>query len=65
MKMLGTVAWILVMIGAINWGLVGLGGNGLNLVAMIFGDSILARLVYLLVGASAVYLLYLKFAKKE
>lgn len=65
MKYLGTIAWILVMIGAINWGLVGLGGNGLNLVAMIFGDSILARLVYLLVGVSAVYLIYLKFAKKE
>lgn len=65
MKMLGTVAWILVIIGALNWGLVGLGGPGLNLVSMIFGDSLLARLVYILVGLSAAYLLYLKFGKKE
>jgi uncharacterized membrane protein YuzA (DUF378 family) len=49
-------AKILVIIGALNWGLVGL--IGLDLVAKLFGTgSVLARVVYILVGLSAVYLL--------
>ena len=64
MKMLHWVAWILVIIGGINWLLVGL--VKLDLVAAIFGDmSLLSRLVYILVGVSALYLLYLKFVKKQ
>ena len=53
------VAWILVMVGALNWGLVGLGGfmgGNWNLVNLIFGSwPMLEWLVYILVGASAVY----------
>lgn len=53
-------AWILVVVGALNWGLVGLsgflGGGSWNLVYMIFGSwPILESLVYVLVGAAAVY----------
>ncbi len=45
---------ILVCVGGLNWGLVGLAN--FDLVAAIFGDmSILSRIVYLLVGASAIY----------
>jgi hypothetical protein len=53
MKILNTVALVLVIVGALNWGLVGL--FNFNLVAAIFGDmSILSRVVYSLVGVSAI-----------
>jgi uncharacterized membrane protein YuzA (DUF378 family) len=46
----------LVTVGALNWGLVGL--FNLDLVALLLGRrSLLSKLVYTLVGASAVYLL--------
>lgn len=54
MKMLHIVAFALVLIGALNWGLVGL--FGINLVTMIFGASGLENIIYILVGASAVYI---------
>jgi uncharacterized protein len=54
---IGWVALILVIIGALNWGLVGI-FNGYNLVSELFGPmSGLSRIVYILVGISAVYLL--------
>lgn len=53
MKYLKYAAFILTLIGALNWGLIGL--FGYNLVASIFGDmTLLARIVYSLVGVSAV-----------
>ncbi|MBI2644217.1 MAG: DUF378 domain-containing protein [Candidatus Wildermuthbacteria bacterium] len=67
MKMLELVALILVLIGGLNWGLVGL--LNLDIVATIFGgeESIVARVVYVLVGLSALYMavtiLPKKFAK--
>ena len=49
------LAFILVIVGGLNWGLVGLAK--FDLVAKIFGDlSAMARIVYSLVGVSAVYL---------
>lgn len=58
MKNLSALDWIalvLVVVGALNWGLVGL--FEFDLVATIFGDmSILSRLVYVLVGISAIFL---------
>jgi uncharacterized membrane protein YuzA (DUF378 family) len=55
MKLLHMVSFILVIVGAINWGLVGLAD--FNLVDMVFGmGSMLAKLVYILVGVSGVYL---------
>lgn len=56
MKMLHMVAFVLVVVGALNWGLVGL--LGLNLVTMIFGMGTLENLVYILVGASGIYLAF-------
>lgn len=45
---------LLVIVGGINWGLVGL--FGFDLVAAIFGEmSLLSRVVYALVGASALW----------
>ena len=57
MKILNIVTLLLVIIGGVNWGLVALGGYDLDLVANIFGgsDSALARIVYGLVGLSALY----------
>ncbi len=50
-------AWILVLIGALNWGLIGL--FNFNLVMMLFGGvPMVERLVYILVGASAVAMLF-------
>jgi len=51
------VALVLVIIGGLNWGLVG--ALNFNLVAAIFGEaSILTRLIYVLVGLSALYMIY-------
>ena len=51
------VAYVLVIIGGINWGLVGV--FEFNLVDEIFGvGSTISKLIYILVGLSAVYLLY-------
>jgi len=48
------VALVLVVVGRLNWGLVVI--LKFDLVATIFGDmSTLARVVYALVGLSAVY----------
>jgi len=58
---LSYISWILVIIGGINWLLIGL--INLNVVSMIFGDSIIARLIYILVGLGACYLIYEKFQK--
>jgi uncharacterized membrane protein YuzA (DUF378 family) len=53
---IGWVAFVLLVIGGLNWGLVGL--IKLDLVKAIFGDmTTLSRIVYLLVGVSAIYLL--------
>ncbi|HUW23136.1 MAG TPA: DUF378 domain-containing protein [bacterium] len=50
------VALILIIVGGLNWGLVGL--FDFDLVAAIFGMmSALSRIVYILVGLSAIYTL--------
>jgi uncharacterized membrane protein YuzA (DUF378 family) len=54
MKQLDIIAAILLIIGGLNWGLVGL--FSFDLVAALFGTMTwLSRLVYLLVGVSAIY----------
>jgi uncharacterized protein len=64
MKSLKNIALILVIIGGLNWGLVGL--LGFNLVSAIFGTlSLLSRIVYILVGLSAIYLAVEFFSKKS
>lgn len=57
------IASILVVIGGVNWGLVG--ALNFNLVDTIFGvESIAARIVYILVGVSALYGLFFLFKKQ-
>ncbi len=57
MKILHKVSWILVIIGGLNWLLVGLFSWD---VGMIFGGqgAIISRIVYVLVGLSAIYLIF-------
>jgi hypothetical protein len=63
MEMIELIALILVIVGGLNWGLVGL--IDLDLVAAIFGKmTMLSKIVYDLVGLSALYIAYTKFAKK-
>lgn len=52
MKGLHMVAFILVVIGALNWGLVGF--FGFNLVEWALGSGGVARVIYALVGISAI-----------
>lgn len=54
MSTLKLITQILIIVGGLNWGLVGL--LSFDLVAAIFGEmSTLSRIVYTLVGISAVY----------
>ena len=54
MKALNKITLFLIIIGGLNWGLVGL--LNFDLVAAIFGEmSVLSRIIYTLVGASALY----------
>ena len=54
MRILNTITLILLIVGGLNWGLVGL--FGFDLVAALFGAmSPLSRIVYTLVGASALW----------
>lgn len=59
-RRMGAVDWIamvLLIIGGLNWGLVGL--FNVDLVATLFGDgSALSRIIYVLVGLSALYSIY-------
>lgn len=71
MGSLDMIAKYLVIIGGINWGLVGAGklagGEGWDVVNMLLGGfagGIVAKLVYVLVGLSALYMLYGIVGKK-
>jgi hypothetical protein len=63
---MGTFAWItwlLVIIGGLNWGLVGF--FEFDLLATIFGDmTTITRVLYALVGLSALYMLFAKWGSK-
>jgi uncharacterized membrane protein YuzA (DUF378 family) len=64
MKPLHWIALVLVVVGAVNWGLVGL--FQFDLVAALFGDmSLLSRIVYALVGASALWQLVLLVSGRQ
>lgn len=57
MNTIDWIAYVLTIVGGLNWGLVG--AFDFNLVAAIFGEqSALSRIIYVLVGISAIYLIY-------
>jgi len=52
------IALVLVIVGGLNWGLFGL--FSFDLVEAIFGTlTTLSRIVYILVGLSAIYMIYM------
>ena len=64
MRIVNTVTLVLLIVGGLNWGLVGL--FGFDLVAALFGEmSPLSRIVYALVGASALWQLVNLFRGEE
>ena len=60
---LDMIAWWLLVIGGLNWLLVGLGGflgGNWNLVYMLLGSwPVVEWLVYVLVGLSALYMVFM------
>ena len=60
MKIVDKIALALIIVGAINWGLIAV--FNFNLVAAIFGDmTLLARIIYGLVGLSGLWGIKLLF----
>jgi len=55
LSLLGWICQILVLIGALNWGLIG--ALKFDLVAKIFGYGTVTRVIYIIVGLAAVYLI--------
>ncbi len=58
MKSLNVVTLVLLIVGGLNWGLVG--AFQFDLVAALFGgqDAFLSRVVYVLVGLSALWQIF-------
>jgi uncharacterized membrane protein YuzA (DUF378 family) len=63
MKILKQKALMLLIIGGLNWGVYGL--SGINIVQNIFGFApMIVRIIYVLVGLSALYIIFVHFYKK-
>jgi len=61
MQTLQKIALIFTIIGAINWGLIGI--FDFNLVATIFGDGTLSRVIYSIVGIAGLINIGLLFTE--
>ncbi|MBE6701272.1 MAG: DUF378 domain-containing protein [Ruminococcaceae bacterium] len=63
--MLDRLALIILIIGGINWGSVGL--FNFDIVSFIFGgsDQIITRIIFMLVGISALWSISLLFRSRE
>lgn len=59
--MLHKVASILLLIGGLNWGLIG--AFNIDVVAMILQNPMLIKIVYILVGLSALYEIAVRMKK--
>ena len=53
MKYVDIIAAVLLVIGGLNWGIIGL--TDFNTVDFLFGGTFVDRIVYCLVGLSAIY----------
>jgi len=63
MNTIDWIAMILLIIGGLNWGLVGIGVG--DVIDMIFGSvAWIATIIYILVGLSAIYMIYSAATKK-
>ncbi len=63
MRNLYVLFLILTIVGGINWGLIGL--FNFDLVVTLFGTTILTKLVHILIGVSAGYMLYHTITHKD
>lgn len=64
MKFINSIVLTLVIVGGINWGLIGL--FDYNLVGAIFGNTTwFTRLIYTLVGISAIWAIAFYGKRKE
>lgn len=64
MKIINSIVLTLVIIGGINWGLIGL--FDYNLVGALFGNTTwFTRLIYTLVGVSAIWAIAFYGKRKE
>jgi len=64
MKVIYPIAIVLLVVGGLNWGLVGL--LNLDVVAALFGaGSIIASIIYVLVGLSALFVVLSRVLKKK
>lgn len=61
--LLGWIAFIFVLVGGIDSGLYGM--LSFHLLEVILGTKFLGRLAFILIGISAVYLIYLTTRKKK
>lgn len=63
--MLDRIALILVIIGALNWGSIGF--FGFDIVGVLFGGqgSVLARIIFALVGVAGLWSISLLFKERE
>ena len=59
MNIIQKISLVLTIIGALNWGLIGL--FNMNVVEMIFGDSMLAAIIYMLLGIAGIINIMLLF----
>lgn len=57
------LAIILLIVGGLNWGLVGL-FNGFNLVEKVLPWAIVQKIVYVVVGLAAVYMIYYHYVEE-
>jgi uncharacterized membrane protein YuzA (DUF378 family) len=61
MKYLKQIAYVLLLIGGINWGVYGV--SGYDVVDVLLGNiPMIANIVYVLVGLSAVYILLQRYS---
>ncbi|NCB48577.1 MAG: DUF378 domain-containing protein [Clostridia bacterium] len=63
MKIANIIAWILLIIGGLNWLIIGI--FTINIVSLLVGGvAILLRIVYILVGLSALWILFVPLIEK-
>ncbi|MGN0579039.1 MAG: DUF378 domain-containing protein [Ruminiclostridium sp.] len=65
MKMMDKIALFLLLVGGLNWGLVGL--FGFDLVAWVCGgsNSVVSRIIYVVVALAALWCISLYFKRNE
>ena len=62
MKIIDKIALVLVIVGAIVWGIIGI--FNINIVDALFGaNSIISKIIYILVGISGLWAIKLLFDK--